>query len=136
MRTIIATIKPIHLGNIRSGEKGFEIRKTCPAELPFRVLCCQSGSGGKIIAEFVVDAALQERPGKCPCVVSASCVSMEMAERYAAGKEVWFWHISQMIDYCSTKGYRVRHISEFGLKRAPQSWCYAREGESKNDGIY
>ena len=127
MRTIIVTVKPVHLNDIRSGKKKFEIRKSCPAELPFLALCCQSGSGGKILAEFVVDAAYQEYPEDCPGLVADACVSREMAEEYAAGKEVWFWHISQMIDYCSTKGHRVRHISEFGLKRAPQSWCYAKE---------
>ena len=129
MKTIIVTIKPVHLNNVRSGEKAFEMRKSCPAELPFRALCCKSGSGGQILAEFVVDAAFREYPDECPALVDAACVSMGMAEDYAAGKEVWFWHISQMIDYCSTKGYRVRHISEFGLKRAPQSWCYVKEGE-------
>lgn len=128
MRTIIVTIKPVHLNDIRSGKKKFEMRKSCPKELPFRVLCCESGSGGKILAEFVVDAALQEYPGDCPGVVAATCVSMERAEEYAAGKEVWFWAVTNMIDYCSTKGYRVRHISEFGLTRAPQSWCYVKEG--------
>ena len=128
MKTIIVTIKPEYLNDIRSGKKKYEMRKSCPAELPFRALCCESGSGGKILAEFVVDAALQEYPGDCPGVVADTCVSMEMAEEYAAGKEVWFWNVTNMIDYCSTKGHRVRHISEFGLKRAPQSWCYAKEG--------
>ena len=131
MKTIIVTIKPVHLGDIRSRKKKYEIRKTCPAELPFRALCCQSGSGGKILAEFVVDAAYQEYPGDCPALVNAACVSMKMAEEYAAGKEVWFWCVTDMIDYCSTKGYRVRHVSEFGLKRAPQSWCYVKQGESQ-----
>ena len=128
MKTIIATIKPVHLNDIRSRKKKYEMRKSCPAELPVRVLCCQSGSGGKILAEFIVDAALQEDPGDCPGVVADTCVSMEMAEAYAAGKEVWFWCVTNVIDYCSTKGHRVRHISEFGLKRAPQSWCYVKEG--------
>ena len=128
MRTIIVTVKPVHLNDIRSGKKKFEIRKSCPMEVPFRALCCESGSGGKILAEFVVEAPIRKDPRRYPELVACSCVSMEMAEEYAGGKEVWFWHISQMIDYCSTKGYRVRHISEFGLKRAPQSWCYVKEG--------
>lgn len=127
MKTIIATIKPVHLNDIRSGEKKFEMRKTCPVELPVRVLCCQSGSGGKIPAEFVVYGAYHEKPEDCPGLVDKACVSMQMAEEYAGGKEIWFWQISDIIDYCSTEGYRVRHISEFGLKRAPQCWCYVKE---------
>ena len=128
MRTIILPIKPIHLNDIRSGKKKYEVRKGCPSELPFRALCCQSGSGGKILAEFIVRTALQEYPAERPDLVAASCITMKMAEEYAAGKEVWFWGVSDMIDYCSTKGQRVRHISEFGLKRVPQSWCYVKEG--------
>lgn len=127
MKTIIVTVKPVHLGDIRSGRKKYEMRKSCPAELPFLALCCQSGSGGKILAEFIVDSTLQEYPGECPGLVADTCVTMEMAETYAAGKKVWFWGVNNMIDYCSTKGRRVRHISEFGLTRAPQSWCYVKE---------
>lgn len=127
MLTIIATIKPVHLGNIRSGRKLREMRKTCPKDVPCRVLCCQSGSGGKILAEFTMDSPMQVYPRECPELVADACVSLQMAEDYAAGKRVWLWDVNNMIDYCSTKGYRVRNVTEFGLKRAPQSWCYAKE---------
>ena len=127
MKTIIATIKPVHLGDIRSGKKLYEIRKTCPKEMPFRVLCCESGSGGKILAEFMVYSAAKIRPILWPEVVREACVPMYMAEEYAKGKEIFFWQIVNMIDYCNAKGYRVRNVSEFGLKRAPQSWCYVKE---------
>ena len=125
MRTIIATIKEEHLRNIRSGRKLREMRKTCPKALPVRVLCCQSQSGGQILAEFIMDSPMQVRPAEWPELVNDACVTMDVAEEYANGKPVWFWDVTNMIDYCSTKGYRVRNISEFGLKRAPQSWCYA-----------
>ena len=126
MITIVATIKPVHLGNIRSGIKSQEIRKTCPKSVPFRVLCCQSGSGGKILAALVVRSPVKAYPRSVPAIVEEACVMMQEAEAYAAGKELWFWDINDMIDYCSTKGYRVLNISEFGLKRAPQSWCYVK----------
>lgn len=128
MLTIITTIKPEHLGNIRSGKKLFEMRKSCPKDAPFRVLCCQSGSGGKILAEFVCDSPMQvSLYDGWPELISGACVSVQQAEDYAKGKPVWFWDINNMIDYCSTKGYRVRNVAEFGLKRAPQSWCYVEE---------
>lgn len=127
MLTIIATIKPQHLDNIRARLKLYEIRKTCPKEVPFRVLCCQSKSGGKILAEFEVQAPMKVRPLVWPELVRGACLFMHEAEIYAAGKEVWFWDINNMIDYCSEKGYRVRNVSEFGLKRAPQSWCYVED---------
>ena len=128
MLTIIATIKSQHLGNIRAGRKFHEMRKTCPSAVPFKVLFCQSGSGGKILAECIVDHPMQvSLYDGWPELIHSACVSVKEAEAYAAGKPVWFWDINNMIDYCSTKGYRVRNVSEFGLKRAPQSWCYVKE---------
>ena len=136
MKTIIATIRPEHLGNIRSGIKLYEIRKTCPVDVPFRALCCQSGSGGNILAEFTVECPMQVNVHEWPELVRAACVSMKMAEEYAAGKPVWFWDVNNLIDYCSTKGYRVRNVSEFGLKRAPQSWCYVKEVSENGPTIH
>ena len=77
MLTIIATIKPVHLGNIRSGVKTQEMRKTSPKGVPFRVLCCQSGSGGKILAEFVVRSPEKVYPSTLPAIVEEACVTMQ-----------------------------------------------------------
>lgn len=126
METIIATIKPVHLGNIRRGVKLYEIRKTCPKEIPFRVLCCESGSGGRIVAEFEVSDPRLFYPPFGP-IVNDAAISGREAIEYSGGKPVWFWDINNMIDYCNTKGYKVRNISEFGLKRPPQSWQYVTE---------
>lgn len=129
MITIIATIKPEHLDNIRSGKKKWEMRKNAPMTygLDFRVLCCESGSGGQIKAEFICNHVTMGREVPLEQLVKESCVTMDQAKRYAGGKKLCFWHISKMIDYCSTKGHRVRNISEFGLTRAPQSWQYVKE---------
>lgn len=125
MTTIIATIKPVHLDNIRRGIKLYEMRKTCPkCEFPFKVLCCESGSGGDIKAEFEVMSPLAIYPAEWPEIVNDTCITMDEALEYSGGEAVWFWDISNMIDYCSTNGYEVRNISEFGLNRAPQSWQY------------
>ena len=127
MITIIATIKEGHLSNIRSGKKTNEMRKTCPKETPFRVLCCQSKSGGRILAEFVVREPFRCLPRIYPVEVEKTCIPMSVAEVYAGDGQVWFWDINDMVDYCSTPGYKIRHISEFGLTRPPQSWCYVEE---------
>ena len=56
MTTIVLTVKPVHLNNIRMGCKLEEVRKTVPkGKLPVRVLCCESGSGGQIKCEFILD---------------------------------------------------------------------------------
>ena len=127
MKTIIATIKEEHLTNIRSGKKFYEMRKTCPKETPFRVLCCQSKSGGQILAEFVVREPVRALPRIWPVLVSKACIPMSVAAAYAGDGQVWFWDINDMIDYCTATGHRIRNISEFGLTRPPQSWCYVEE---------
>ena len=134
MKTIIATIKAHYLSDIRTGKKTLEIRKTAP-EPPFRVLCCESKSGGQIKAEFICDTVL-------PIVVfqngsiqhweyyhldRARLGYEDMAEYIGYGKSGHAWHISEMIDYCSTKYQCVRNINEFGLKRPPLSWQYLKE---------
>lgn len=141
MVTIIATVKPVHLANIRSGVKLEEIRKTVPKKaLPIRVLCCESGSGGQIKCEFVLDKYRVETVESIyrqypPCmarwnIIGKARITLGELEAYmgtSPHKKIYFWNISRMVDYCSTPGYRVRHILEFGLKRAPQSWCYVGE---------
>lgn len=144
METIIATIRPEHLRNIRSGKKKFEIRKTVPSPLkigqPVRCLCCESGSGGKIKAEFIIDKVhietldglLRRNDGIIYTweYIEGTCVQWKFLCDYMSNRQlqpIYFWHISNMIDYCNTKGYRIRNISEFGLKRPPQSWQFVKE---------
>lgn len=136
METIIATIKPVHLGNIRRGVKLLEIRKTVPRLAPFRVLLCESGSGGQIKAEFVCDTVLPVKVFEDGAIqhwinygLYAACITYdEMAAYIGYGRTGYAWNITKMVDYCNTKGQRVRHISEYGLKRPPQSWQYVKEG--------
>lgn len=138
MKTIIATIKPVHLSNIRRGRKTFEVRKNFPStEPPFRVLLCESATGGMIKAEFICDyvRSLRINNNGVPILIKpvtseACCLSIYEITQYANGKELYCWHISQMVDYCNTKGQKVRHISEYGLKRPPQSWQYVKEEEA------
>lgn len=154
MKTIIATIKPCYLNAIRTGKKTVEVRKTAP-EPPFRVLCCESGSGGKIKAEFICNETFRflrhcephdELPGS-PCeywieweeggnwigeaesdLFVATMLNITELDQYIGAKRVAYgWGVSNVIDYCSTKSHRVRNISEYGLKRPPQSWQYVNK---------
>lgn len=106
------------------------------------MLCCESGSGGKITCEFVCDSVtkfyLTDKNVKHLC--EKACISKKELYEYAIGtRNLYAWNVSNMInylapfkieeglDYYSVKGYRVRHISEVGLKRAPQSWQYVED---------
>lgn len=85
---------------------------------------------GKVIGEFVGKAilpisitysdtnsrlALREFPYTC-------LTDKEIMDYLGNGKTGYGWHISDLIIYDKPKD-----LSVFGLKRPPQSWCYAKE---------
>lgn len=130
MLTIIATIRPPYTSMIRLHKKLIEMRKTVPHDgMPFRVLVCESQSNGKIVCEFIVRRWDEKFVHELDedFIYRNIGVSKKQAYEYANGKPLYLWYISDVIDYCNTKGYKVRHISEFGLKRPPQSWQYVKE---------
>lgn len=47
--------------------------------------------------------------------------------RYAEGKNVYGWHIQKLEIFD-----KLKELSEFGLKKAPQSWCYVKGGKNGN----
>lgn len=85
---------------------------------------------GKVIGEFVCKAilpisitysdinsrlALREFPYTC-------LTDKEIMDYLGNGKTGYGWHISDLTIYDKPKD-----LSDFGMKRPPQSWCYAEE---------
>lgn len=134
MDTVILTIKPRHLRNIRIGVKKLELRKSFPkCEVPFEVQCCESGSGGKIIAGFICYGKTYFHPkymrtSQIIPYAKDACVSIKEIREYAGDGKVYGWGVAGVVDYTRVKGHPVRHISDYGLDRVPQSWCYAKKG--------
>lgn len=125
MQTIIMTIKPVHLRHIRTGIKKGELRKSFPKiGLPFRVLLCESGSGGQIKAEFTC-RDIRAIDTASPYFSSVLCLREQEISDYLGGKTGYVWGVSDVVDYCCTKGYRIRNISEFGIPRSPRAWQHA-----------
>ena len=98
---------------------------------------------GKVIGEFVCDkihsihvpsdirycvdfgiwSPLSEK------VLNDACLTAEESLDYAGKKEFIFgWHISDLIIYDKPKD-----LSDFGMKRPPQSWCYVEKERESND---
>lgn len=86
---------------------------------------------GKVIGEFVCDgiyAVLKHptifagHPLFFQAAVDESGLTHEQLEEYAQGKDLCGWHISDLVIYD-----KPRSLSHFGIKRAPQSWCYVEE---------
>lgn len=126
--TIIATVKPNFAGMIRSGHKPYEFRKSVPkCGLPFRVLVCESQSGGRITCSFIVDQVKEVRDSRLfgrDWFYRNVGITDTQADRYMNRKLGYLWHISHMVDFCNTRGCRVENVKDYGLQRAPQSWQY------------
>lgn len=75
---------------------------------------------GKVIGEFVCDTIMTDHTfGHDPLFNVLSCMNDAEIASYCTAKEMYGWHISDLIIYDKTKD-----LSGFGMKRPPQSWCY------------
>lgn len=179
MKSVMISIKPKWCELIASGQKTIEVRKSRPKlEAPFKcyIYCtkpryehedfiridCQKiqfYGGQKVIGEFVCDEILQFNHDdyNSPAYdisdddLNRTCLGQEDLYRYASGKTLYGWHISDLVIYDVP-----RELSEFlrinrecwyadlGLakrdcpecknaecfvSRPPQSWCYVEEEE-------
>ena len=129
MKYVLISIRPKWCELIASGEKTIEVRKTCPKiETPFKcyIYCTQSGKytdgksvkniwlnrgtdnrfigNGKVIGEFVCDGVYQNISFDC----AGSCVSVSELKKYANGKPLYGWHISELEIYD-----KPRELSDF-----------------------
>lgn len=127
MKTVMISIKPRHLKDMREGRKLYELRKTRPnLTPPFRVLCCESGTGGEVRAAFTCDAC-PDMTWKAPTVTAAlACIKPEEVRKYRGDGKLYGWRVKDFEDWAAEG--RTRHAIDFGLTRPPQSWCYV-EGD-------
>ena len=175
MKAVMLSVKPQWCELIASGQKTIEVRKTKPKlSTPFKCyIYCTKGEpiyqprdifgnnamNGKVIGEFVCDRIRVEQEIADQLVdvglMRHSCLSSEELLRYADGKALYSWHISDLKIYdepkplcefehppyldcdipCRLCKYGFVVYGAFGaeydcdrkLKRPPQSWCYVEE---------
>ncbi len=121
MKCVLISIKPKYCELIASGKKTVEIRKTRPKfETPFKcyIYCTKSNKhdfgigkpisniskgryfgNGKVIGEFVCDYIYENMSYDC----EGSCVSVSDLKKYANGKTLYGWHISDLKIYDKPK---------------------------------
>jgi predicted transcriptional regulator len=74
----------------------------------------------KVIGEFICDAIISHcEMANADIAEQRGCIRREQLFEYANGAELYGWHISDLKIYKKPKA-----LSEFGLTRPPQSWCY------------
>jgi len=164
MKEVLISVQPKYCELIASGKKTVEVRKTKPKlNTPFKcyIYCTKSelltkshynsriyvatskdhqkalernGNitlSGKVIGEFICDYIYVNMSYAC----EGSRVSVSELQKYANGKPLYGWHISDLKIYDEPKELsdftRLRE-TKFGyepvkIERPPQSWCYVEE---------
>lgn len=156
MKSIIISIKPEWVAKILNGEKTIEIRKTAPkCDLPIElyIYCTKSKDflldrdqnffvwdkhehhylyeyeeepkkhyfQGKIVAKFTLrEVEIFDDFDEELC--NRACLDRGQILDYLGTKLGYAWHISDLEIFDEPK-----ELDEFGLKKAPQSWCYVEE---------
>lgn len=132
MKSILISIQPKWCKLIASGIKTVEVRKTKPKlETPFKVYiyCTKDNTdilpsriwwkmdktgfqhilNGMIIGEFVCDTFITDRTfGHDALFNAAACMSDAEVAAYCVNKEMYGWHISDLVIYDTP-----RELSEF-----------------------
>lgn len=149
MRKVLISVHPKWCELIFNGQKTIEVRKSFPKHLetPFEVVVYKTRhkggrkivndcldtvyGGGKVIGSFVCDKVYKIVPdGEYYSngydidddMLSETCLGRGYLTGYGLGYTIYGWHITspKLFD-------KPRELSEFGIARAPISWCYVEE---------
>ena len=152
-KAVLISIRPKWCEKIANGEKTVEVRKTRPKlETPFMCYIYCTMGNGKVIGEFTCERIYKIDKDSTDFLFKAGGLSVykQAAEEkcglrvamtddelhgYLGHCQGYGWHISDLRIYDAP-----RELSEFtglrdtrfgaapyGIKRAPQSWCYVEE---------
>lgn len=120
MKEIVQSIKPKWVDLIFKGVKTRELRKSKPVniEYPFKVYIYETKQGaGAIMGEYICNGITTSNLSLL--VGTGSCVSTDEIMKYMGNGKICAWSVTNVIKYEPPKP-----LSELGLTRAPQSWCY------------
>ena len=147
---VMLSIRPEWCARIAFNEKTVEVRKTRPKiEPPFPCFIYETQAktdepwvdedghfiykgNGAVIGEFVCDHVIPiyndtllraDIPEELRLENLSPCLTdREIKEYFGDRSKGYGWHISDLVIYDTP-----RPLSDFGLKRPPQSWCYVQE---------
>lgn len=136
MKTIILSLHHKWWTKMVSGEKDIEVRKTKPvinSGEPCKVLVYVTGGVG-VVGEFTCNhiweirliPSVQRVMGVGSGIANLekrSCLSLKELYEYAGNRTapLYGWHVENLIEYATPKP-----LSDYGIKRAPQSWMYLK----------
>ena len=88
---------------------------------------------GKVIGSFVCDKIDEYEANERGWYIypqDETCLLCDEIAHYGKGKPLYGWHISDLKIYD-----KPRELSEFGIARPPQSWCYGIQPNEANRHI-
>ena len=117
MSNILLSIKPKYAELILNGKKTIELRKTQPKEDVEWVYLYATAPVKKIVGRIKI---LDFMSGKnFSITLKGICITETEFNNYVGDKFYSLWVIDDAyLQRCSME------LSEFNLKRPPQSWCY------------
>lgn len=124
MIDVLLSIQPFYCKKVLRLEKLVELRKTCPhIQGSFRVYLYETKAGrGAIVGECIcwyIEKAVQR--SYSPVMLESSCLTIDQINAYGKGKPVYGWYLAKITEYD-----KPRPLSDLGILRAPQSWCYVK----------
>ena len=127
MLSIIASVQRIHCRRILGGEKTVEIRKTRPyADDHFHIFLYETKADhgeGAVVGECecyqITDPMIELEYS----ILEGSCLTAAQLMNYTKGGVYYGWYLSHVVQYD-----QPRPLPDFGIERAPQSWCYLKNG--------
>ena len=138
MKSVLISIQPKWCELIANGKKTVEVRKTRPKiDVPFKCYIYETKAydtlfgkgkpkklcvgGGKVIGEFVCDSIITNKTfGHDALFKTSACMSDADISAYCLNKEMYCWHISDLVIYDKPK-----ELSEF--------YTYTDYDDSKKD---
>ena len=131
---IILSIHPKWADKIYKGEKKIEWRKTKPKwyDSKAKVYLYETAPVKKVTGYFMLErfgwVSMHDHDFKflnMEVVEKLGCVSIESLKQYQGDSpELFAWYVGKVVRFKNP-----RPLSDFGLKRPPQSWQYVKEVE-------
>ena len=125
MIDILLSVRPFWCGKIIALQKPIELRKSRPhGDTPYHIYLYETKQGrGKVVGECIcssIEKAVEQFDRIA--MVEGSCLTLDQINAYSKRKPVYGWYLAKVVEYTTPKP-----LSDFGLQRAPQSWCYIKE---------
>jgi hypothetical protein len=120
---ILMSIKTEYADKIFSGEKLFELRKRNLKDEIKTIVVYSSGKAKKVIGEFKIEKIIKDSP-EIIWNLGEEVLGIDKKSFYEYFKHSEYAYAIKVKDII--KYDRPKDLSDFGIKKAPQSFCYIK----------